>query len=284
MPLGLEGLVESGEREPRMPKNPLKDNMKADRTSLGVWANDPETVELCAFLGFDWIMIDMMFTGMDFRDVQNMIRTCEAAGITPVVRMHTNPWHGYDHRIGVDLSRLQGIGAEFVLISHSGVQEIKEALEIGKDWHRRALWVHPFRGPDWSQRIDEMAQASYIIPHAESQGSIDDFDKVLDLPDLKMFFFAMTDLSKVLTNSKDANFDSPVLWRYVERAVKKGKERGFVVGANTSYAYTMDGMRQRVKRLHDAGVRFIMVQGAPFLFQVAMMEFLPGVRKDLGLL
>jgi 4-hydroxy-2-oxoheptanedioate aldolase len=42
-------------------------------------------------------------------------------------------------------------------------------------------------------------------------------------------------------------------------------------------------MRQRIKRLHDAGVRFIMVQGAQFLFQVAMMEFLPGVRKDLGL-
>src|SRR6202162_3118598 len=95
MPLDPEGLVEFGEREPRMPKNPLKDNMKADRTSLGVWANDPETVELCAFLGFDWIMIDMMFTGMDFRDVQNMIRTCEAAGITPVVRMHTNPWAGH---------------------------------------------------------------------------------------------------------------------------------------------------------------------------------------------
>jgi hypothetical protein len=42
-------------------------------------------------------------------------------------------------------------------------------------------------------------------------------------------------------------------------------------------------MRQRVKRLHDAGMNFIMIQGAQFLFQVAMMEFLPNVRKDLGL-
>jgi len=65
--------------------------------------------------------------------------------------------------------------------------------------------------------------------------------------------------------------------------VKKGKEKGIVVGANTSYAYTMAEMRQRVKRLHDAGMGFIMIQGAPFLFQVAMTEFLGGVKADLGL-
>jgi len=39
-----------------------------------------------------------------------MIRACEAAGITPVVRVHSDPWTVYDHRIAVDLSRLQGIG------------------------------------------------------------------------------------------------------------------------------------------------------------------------------
>ncbi|MFM0001210.1 aldolase/citrate lyase family protein [Paraburkholderia dipogonis] len=266
------------------PKNMLMDTMKSGRTALGVWANDPETAELCAHLGFDWIMIDMMFTGMDFHDVQNMIRTCEAAGITPVVRMQTNPWHGYDARIGVDLSRLQGLGAEYVLISHSGLQEINEALEIARDWHRRALWIHPFNSREWEQRTDEMAQATYIIPHVESQGGIDDFDKVLDHPDLKMFFFAMTDLSKVLGgNAKKPDFNSPDLWKLVDRGVKKAQQRGIMVGANTSYAYTLEEMRQRVKRLHDAGMNFIMIQGAQFLFQVAMMEFLPNVRKDLGL-
>jgi len=38
-----------------------------------------------------------------------------------------------------------------------------------------------------------------------------------------------------------------------------------------------------MKRPHEAGVRFITVQGAQFLFQVALMEFLPGIRQDLGL-
>ena len=266
------------------PRNPMLECMQSGRTALGVWANDPETVELCAFLGLDWIMIDMMFTGMDFRDVQNMIRTCEAAGITPVVRAHSDPWLGYDHRIAVDLSRLQGIGAQFILVSHSGIREIEEALEVAKDWHRRALWVHPFRSrAEWDRRIDAMHEGAYIIPHAESLGSVEKLDETMDLPGLKMFFFGMTDLSKVLANSKKPDWDSPKLWQFVERAVKKGKERGIVIGANTSYAYTMAEMRQRVKRLHDAGMGFIMIQGAPFLFQVAMTEFLSGVKQDLGL-
>jgi hypothetical protein len=38
-----------------------------------------------------------------------------------------------------------------------------------------------------------------------------------------------------------------------------------------------------VKRLHDAGMEFIMIQGAPFLFQVAMTEFLNGVKEDLAI-
>jgi 4-hydroxy-2-oxoheptanedioate aldolase len=49
------------------PGNPMLECMQSGRTALGVWANDSETVELCAFLGLDWIMIDMMFTGMDIR-------------------------------------------------------------------------------------------------------------------------------------------------------------------------------------------------------------------------
>ena len=126
-------------------------------------------------------------------------------------------------------------------------------------------------------------EGAYIIPHAESLGSVETLEETMSLPDLKMFFFGMTDLSKVIGNSKKPNWDDPSLWQFVDRAVKIGKEKGIVIGANTSYAYTMAEMRQRVKRLKDAGMGFIMIQGAPFLFQIAMTEFLKGVREDLGL-
>ena len=37
------------------------------------------------------------------------------------------------------------------------------------------------------------------------------------------------------------------------------------------------------KRLADAGVKMIMIQGAPFLFQVAIGDFLNNVKNDIGI-
>jgi high-affinity K+ transport system ATPase subunit B len=66
----------------------------------------------------------------------------------------------------------------------------------------------------------------------------------------------------------------------VDRAVALGKEHDVVIGANTSYVYSLKGLRERIDHLQDHGVRMIMIQGANFIFQVAMKELLAGL--DLG--
>ena len=55
-----------------------------------------------------------------------------------------------------------------------------------------------------------------------------------------------------------------------------------MIGANTSYAYSLEEIKNRVRRLRKHGVDMIMVQGAPFLFQVAMTEFLEDLRPALS--
>lgn len=265
-------------------QNRLLEKVINNQTALGVATTEPDMVEVCAFLGLDWFMLDMMFTGADFQRTQYLIRTGEAAGLTPVVRVQSNPWIGYDHRIAVDVSRLAGIGAQFLLVSHSCKKEIEESLAVGKTWHRRALWIHPFRSLDeWETKTDEMVDRTYVIPHAESTGSLEELEETIALPGIKMFFIAMTDASKSITGSKVPDWDNKKLWDYVGKAVKLGAKHNVMIGANTSYAYTMKGMRERVKQLHDAGVKFILMQPAQFLFQVAMSEFLEGVRSDLNL-
>lgn len=266
-----------------MLKNPLWEKVNEKKTALGLSVNDPETAELCAFLGFDWFMIDQMFTGLDWSRTQELIRAGEAAGITPVVRVQSNPWFGYDHRIVVDISRLQGIGAQFILISHSCKKEIEEAMEVSKDWHRKSAWIHPFKSMEWEKKTDEMVEGTFIIPQAESKGALEDLEETFSIPGLRIFFIAMTDASKVTTGEKRPNWFHPKLWEYVDKAVALGEKKGILIGANTSYAYTMKEMRERVKRLHEAGVKMIMIQGAPFLFQVAITEFLEGVKEDLKL-
>lgn len=266
-----------------MLNNPLLQKVIDKKVALGLGINNPDMVELCAFLGFDWFQLDQMWSDLDWGKTKEMIRTGEAAGITPVLRVQANPWLGYDHRIAVDVTRGQGVGAQFILISHSCNKEIEESLSATGSWHRNIRAVHPFRDiSEWDAKTKSMSEATYIIPQAESIGALEGMEEALNLPDLKMFFIAMTDASKVLTGSKTPDFNHPKLWDYVKRAVRIAEKRGIVIGANTSYAYTMQETRERVKRLVDAGVKMIMIQGAPFLFQVAIGEFLSNVKNDLG--
>lgn len=263
--------------------SPLLDNIRSDKTSLGLFINSPDMVETCAHLGYDCFMIDHMFSGLDWAKTEEMIRTGEAAGITPIVRLQSNPWLGFDHRIAVDVTRAQGIGAQFMLVSHSGKKEIEECIAVSRDWHRKPMIIHPFDGfDDWDKKVAKMGRETYVIPHAESKGALEQLEDTFSIPGLKMFFIAMTDASKQIANSVRPDWYHPKLWEYVDRAVALGKEKGIVIGANTSYAYDMEELRKRTKKLHDAGVRLIMTQHASFLFEVAMKPFLRGVKSDIG--
>jgi 4-hydroxy-2-oxoheptanedioate aldolase len=266
-----------------MPRNPLLEDIQEGRTSIGLWANSTDMVELCGFVGFHWVMIDQMFTSMDWQKTSEMIRAAEASDITPVIRMQSNPWLGYDHRIAVDLTRVMGIGAQFMLVSNSGKQEIDECVIAARDWHRKALTIHPYRSLDeWDSTLAKQTQQTFVIPQPETQGALDSLEEVIADPEIKIVFIAMTDASRIITGSHKPDFNNEKLWQYVDRAVALGKQYGVTIGANTSYAYNMDEMRQRTIKLHEHGVRMIMVQGVNFLFQIVALQFLADLKPHLG--
>ncbi|MDR7448841.1 MAG: aldolase/citrate lyase family protein [Armatimonadota bacterium] len=266
-----------------MARSPLLENFRTGKTSIGTIAMSPDMIDLCAHLGFDWVFIDQILSPFDFNQVHALITAAEAAGVTPVVRVQSCPWLGYDHRVSVDVFRLLSIGANFVLVSNSGKREIEECLSMAGDWHRKALWIHPFDSfEEWDPRTTEMEQNTFIIPHLESVTAYEEFDETLRLPGLKAFFFAMTDSSKVLSGGRKPDWYLPKLWDYVKRAVAYGAEHHIMIGANTSYAYDMDELVRRIKKLHDTGVRMIMVQSINFLAQVAVGGFLREVKAEIS--
>jgi len=263
-----------------MPKNPLLEDIDKGRTSIGVWANSADMIELCAAVGFHWVMIDQMFTSIDWSTAAELIRAAEASDITPVLRIQSNPWLGYDHRLAVDVSRAMGIGAQFMLVSNSGKEDMDECLAAGRDWHRKALTIHPYRDFDeWEPTLAHQSRQTFVIPQPETKGGLEYLEEVMTNPDCKVVFIAMTDASRVLSGSHRPDFNHPKLWEYVDRAVELGRQTGVTVGANTSYAYTMEAMVDRVRQLHEHGVRMIMAQGANFLFQIAANRFLSDVRS-----
>jgi 4-hydroxy-2-oxoheptanedioate aldolase len=261
----------------------LIDKLQGGKTALGLYVNSPDMVDLCGHLGLDWFMIDQMFTANDWGKTEALMHTGEGAGITPVVRVQSNPWLGYDHRIAIDVSRALGLGLQCVLISNSEMREIEECLEVSKDWHRKALTIHPYDSfEDWDAVHDQTVEETYVIPQPETKQALDDIETMIKTPGIKAVFIAMTDASRVITQSHRPDFYDPRLWDYVDRAVELGREHGVAIGANTSYAYSMTEIRKRIEHLQEHGVRMIMAQGANFLFQVAMTELIRELEPMLS--
>jgi 4-hydroxy-2-oxoheptanedioate aldolase len=263
--------------------NRLVEKFQSGKAALGLYVNSSDMVDLCGHLGFDWFMIDQMFTGNDWAKTETLMHVGEAAGIAPVVRVQSNPWLGYDHRIAVDVSRALGVGLQFVLVSNSGMKEIEECVEVSRDWHRKALTIHPYSSfEEWTAVHDRTVEDTYVIPQPETRRALDDVEAMIRLPGIKAVFIAMTDASRVITGSHRPDFYDARLWEYVDRAVELGREHGVVIGANTSYAYSLVEMRKRVEHLQEHGVQMIMAQGANTLFQVAMSEFLRELQPALA--
>lgn len=255
--------------------NRLLKKLAAGKTSLGLFINTPDMVDLCGHLGFDWFVIDQMWTGNDWSRTEELIRAGEAASITPIVRVSGNPWLGYDHRLALDCSRALGIGAQFVFVSHSCKREIDECLVVAKDWHRKIMTIHPYNDfADWVPVRDKHEAGTFVVPQPETRGALDELEEVIREPGVKLVFIAMTDASRILTGTHTPDFYHPEVWKYVDRAVALGREHGVTIGANTSYAYTLDEIGNRVRKLNEHGVKMIMVQTASFLFQITMNKWL----------
>lgn len=67
----------------------IKARLAAGDTCIGSWLSlgSLETAEMMARSGFDWLAIDMEHTGMNARELVDLIRVVDMAGVAPLVRV-----------------------------------------------------------------------------------------------------------------------------------------------------------------------------------------------------
>lgn len=267
-----------------MLRDPLGEKLASpDGVALGVWTNDPDMIELLAYLGFDWVMIDQMFTSTDWSRAELLIRTAEAAGITPAIRLQAFPWLGQDPGLPRDVGRIAGIGAKYIRMSVSGLEEMKQCAAVARDWHKKPMHIYRFKDPALNPPDDPHVDGRTCLwPLAETAEVIEAYQEIISMPEVKIFGFGMGDATRAVAKSDQPQFYHPLIWQRIDEAVAFGKLHGTAIGANTSYAPDLKETHKRAAKLAQHGVRVIMVQGAPFLFQIAVAPFLRDLRAEIG--
>jgi 2-keto-3-deoxy-L-rhamnonate aldolase RhmA len=198
--------------------------------------------------------------------------------------VQSNPWLGEDPRTATDVARALALGARYVLVSNRGRRDIEACVRAIYDWHRKIMVVHPFVGMSAAEAEQEMrkvADQTFVIPQPEAKSALDEALETLAIPEVRMLFVATGDASRELSVTGAADWYAPKLWELIESLVAAAKEKGAVIGASTSSGADFSELARRVERLHKFGVQMIMIQGAPYLFQLAVGKFVRELRALL---
>ena len=184
--------------EPRMPFDARLRGMLASGEPLrGMFVGlpAPALVEMCAFAGFDFVVIDNEHGSADLQTTENMLRAARASGIAPIVRCLSH-----------DIARVLDLGTSGIqvpMISTAAeaedlVRRVRYPLPGGKGGQRgvafsnRAAGYGAFGGADHIRRSNDSIGIIAMIETPE--GVANAFD-IASVPGVDAVFVGPTDLA-----------------------------------------------------------------------------------------
>jgi 4-hydroxy-2-oxoheptanedioate aldolase len=177
--------------------NPLKEKFAAGTPAIGVWVEmmNPELVEYCGFMGFDYAMIDGEHFPLDPRLCLELVRACEVSGMVPIVRVPS-------HDPSIILSYLE-TGCRGIYVPHvnssSEALAIVDAVKYAPIGHRGAgsgRYLQYGMSPlPPGEAQDYLNRDTLIIALIEEVAGIEDLDAIVATPGIDVIGIGTGDLS-----------------------------------------------------------------------------------------
>lgn len=201
--------------DPRFPLDGrLPEMLRSDKPLRGLFNGlpSPAIVEMCAYAGFDFIILDNEHGSADFGMTEHMLRAARATGIVPIVRC-------FEH----DLPRILDMGASAVQVPM--VETAEQARRLagmihyppvgrrGSAFSTRAAGYGAFGGAGHTQRSNDgigfiaMIETPEAIAAAGEIAAVDGVDAV---------FIGPNDLAHAMGHGSDWNAEP------VQRAIEAG--------------------------------------------------------------
>ena len=243
----------------------LIDHLRARRRALGTMAKGGvNLVSHVASAGLDFLIVDMMHSGVDWTELSHVCWKARAHGVYPMVRLPADPWGSgsalANRRFAVDAQRALACGVEGLVWSVASAEDARVLAHLAQDPHSAG----PITDTRERSRFLEMASGSrLLLPLVESRGALAELENILDIEGVSGVFMGCSDLAEVLGHPLD--YLHPEVLGTVERACVEAHARGKVVLANTGYAFdSIEGQVAHARALQQAGVDMIMLQTVEF--------------------
>ncbi len=211
-------------------RNAMKDKIACGEAALGVsiMFPSPQLVEMAAYAGFDWVLIDCEHGSIGLADVEVMAMAADASGITAIARPRSNN--------AADIQSVMDRGVKGVQIPHvntrADAEQAVAAVKFGPGAARGLAagtrpdrWGLGARMPDFTQQANAQSLVCVQIEHQEAVANI---DEILKVEGIDVFFIGPSDLSQSMGHP--GNPKAPAVAAAIERTLARIVAAGKVPG------------------------------------------------------
>jgi 2-keto-3-deoxy-L-rhamnonate aldolase RhmA len=227
----------------------IKDKIHRGEVALGVslMFPSPQLVEMLAYSGFDWVLIDCEHGSIGPADVEVMAMAADATGIAAIARPRSNA--------AADIQSVLDRGVGGVQIPHINTRADAEravaAVKFGPGAGRGlAAGTRPDRWGLGARMPDFAAQAnaqSLVCVQIEDQEAVANIDEILKVDDIDVFFIGPSDLSQSMGHPGAPN--APPVAQAIERTLAAIRAAGKAPG--------MPATADALEKVVGSGCRYI---------------------------
>ena len=190
--------------------------------------SSPALVEMCAFAGFDFVVIDNEHGSADLQTTENMLRAARASGIVPVVRCLPH-----------DIPRLLDMGASGIQVpmvstpeqARDLVDRVRYPLPGGAGGHRgsafstRAAGYGAYGGPSHTQRSNDGVGLVVMI---ETPEGVANAHAIASVPGVDAVFIGPNDLAHAMGHEN--RWTDPPVQAAIDSALRDVARAGICPG------------------------------------------------------
>lgn len=217
--------------------NALKEKMAAGKKTIGTFheLGSASAVEVLAYSGLDYVLIDTEHGPFDVESTQSFIRAAKGVDFTPLVRVKDGSRNS--------ILKMLDVGAQGLVIPNIySLEEIKQIVSYGKYFPMGNRGVAPTSGSgfwfaDYAQNgLDKYFEISnretLLLPQCETKECLEDIENIVKFEGVDGIFVGPYDLSTAL--GKPGQLEDPTVLDAIKKIVD-------VCQANNKFAFIYAG-------------------------------------------
>ena len=244
---------------------------------MQISTGEPAFIEILAYTGFDFYMLDMEHSRISTETMEHCIRAADASGITTLVRVAEN-----------DTSLIRQpieAGAQGVVIPHvKSKEDARRAVDSvryppeGKCGICPAIRSANFSKAGWDDYLEYSSKQTMVIPLLEDKEAIDNAEEIFAelKSDVDAIGFGRGDLAQSITPpGKRVDWEHPYLLEAFDKVLAISQKIGIPIIAFPWPETTPECAKVAI----DKGARIILYSVDLLLFYDLCLDIIRGIRR-----